>query len=88
MITTIAGWLLGTTAGRYVLIIGAAVVALGLAYLWIRHSAYEAGAASAIAAAAAESLRRTAKANAARAAVKPGDKAAMDADPMNRDNQR
>lgn len=81
-------WLLTTTLGRYVLIGGAIAVALGLAYLWIRHSAYEAGAASVAAAAAAAHMRRTAAAAKARAGVKPGDTEAMDRDEFNRDNQR
>lgn len=81
------GFFLGTSIGRAILIAGGVLVAAGLAYLWIYHSAYAAGAASVLAAATAESLRRTAQAQKARAEVKPNDQGAMDADPNNRDRK-
>jgi len=83
----IAAWLIGTRVGRYTLLIVGAVIALMLAYLWIHHAAYTAGAASATAAAAVEALRRTAAAQKARREVKPNDQGAIDADPVNRDHR-
>lgn len=87
MIGAVASWLLGSGPGRWILVAGGAAIALGVAWLWIRHSAYEAGAAGAAAAAAAEGLRRTARAQQARAGIKPNDHGAMDADPFNRDRR-
>lgn len=76
--------ILGLLGNKYVLIVGAVLVAAVVAYLWIWHSAQ----AAALAAATSIALERTAAAARARAKVVPGDKAAMDQDEFNRDNQR
>lgn len=73
--------ILSLLGNKYVIIIGAVLLAAVVAYLWIWHSAQ----AAALAAATTVALERTAAAARARAKVKPNDQAAMDRDPYNRD---
>ena len=77
------GWLLGSSTGRAVLFAGAAVVLVGGVLLYV----YGQGEAAAAAAAAAAGMAATARANKARAAVKPDDQEDMARDPHNRDRR-
>ena len=73
--------ILSLLTNKYVVIGLAVLIAAIGAYWWIYHSAAEALAG----AAAITALQRTAAAQKAKSEVKPNDKAAMDADPYNRD---
>lgn len=66
---------------------GALVLAVGVGLIWFYLDAKAAGAAGAVAAGLAEAARRATLAQRAKSEVKPNDKAAMDRDPDNRDNQ-
>lgn len=74
---------LATPLGRYLLIGAAIALAVGAVLLYV----YRQGEAAAALAAAATGMAATAKANKARAGVKPNDKGAMDNDPFNRDRR-
>lgn len=77
-------FLLGTSAGRWLMLGTVAVLAIGVVVLLI----YRQGEAAAAAAAAAVALERTAAAARARASVKPNDTEAMRHDSYNRDRAR
>jgi hypothetical protein len=80
----VSAFLLGTSAGRWILLGVAVALALGVIALLI----YRQGEAAAAAAAAAVAIERTVAANKARAGVKPHDTEDMTRDPYNRDRSR